>query len=125
MDKKNPMIKSEDVDYDLSNHAGKGLIANKFIPSGTFLHVTHIKVRVMQNFGEETQVTPPQWVNVPPNHFYNHSKIKENCCVITELSGEMFLKKLMTTQDINSGEEIFVDYTQDLDLEQPVSGWKE
>ena len=53
---------------------------------------------------------------------YNHSKKKENSLSKTIDDNT---KILVTLKDIAAGEEIFVDFTKDKDLEQPEEGWEE
>ena len=91
---------------------GRGLIANTDLPSGTEIHVTHAWSEVVND-----------WVNLKPNCSYNHSKVNENCVVETISCPRH--KMLITLRDISKGEELFVDYTKDTDLEQPQEGWKE
>ena len=86
-------------------------MANRDIPSGHLVLVTHV-------WNDKYR----DWVNVNPNCLYNHSKINENSEIKTEKERH---KTLHTTKDIKEGEELFVDYTKDLDLEQPEEGWKE
>ena len=52
---------------------------------------------------------------------YNHSKLNEN----SELKTIDRAKILVTLKDIKAGEEIFVDFTKDKDLEQPEGDGKQ
>ena len=95
-----------------SSCEGKGLIANIDLPKGTEIHVTHAWSEAVND-----------WINLKPNCSYNHSKVNENCIVKT--TSKPKYKILIALRDITQGEELFVDYTKDTDLEQPQEGWKE
>ena len=99
------------VSFDASDCHGKGLIANEDIPKGRFIHVTHVWTSKYNT-----------WANVKPNCMYNHSKKKENSLSKTIDDNT---KILVALKDIMAGEEIFVDFTKDKDLEQPEEDWKE
>jgi SET domain-containing protein len=60
------------------------------------------------------------WINIKPNHMYNHS-VKANCSSVTKDK----VKYLVALSDIKKGDELLVDYTKDRDLEQPQNGWVE
>ena len=60
------------------------------------------------------------WINLTPNNQNNHSKERENCKIVTD----GLTKGLVTLRNIIAGEELLVDYTKDLELEQPEPGWK-
>ena len=108
-------VMSEDVEFSTSNIHGKGLLVNKDVEEGSFIHVTHVHKDLCELANCENT-----WINLHPNHLYNHSKKNENCKVVTE----GLTKGLITTKHIPSGQELLVDYTKDKDLEQPQSGWK-
>ena len=91
---------------------GKGIFSNIDIKKGQNLFVTH---HASSSFDVEKTT---MWTNLSPNFLYNHS-YDPNCASITK--GK--IKYLVTLRDIASGEELLVDYTQDLDLEQPQSDW--
>tara|TARA_Y100000004_G_scaffold158932_1_gene185524 strand:+ start:4115 stop:4423 length:309 start_codon:yes stop_codon:yes gene_type:complete len=101
------------VKYDKSSCHKNGLIATQDIPNRTFIHVTHV-------------YRDWSWINITPNCLYNHSIVNENCKIktITNEYGVKF-KQMFALRDIKEGEEIFVDYTKDSDLEQPQKNWKE
>jgi|TARA_R110000824_G_scaffold36926_1_gene114077 SET domain-containing protein len=98
------------VIFEKSECHGKGLIAGQDIPRGKILHVT-------QTWSSKHNI----WINVKPNCMYNHSKLNEN----SELKTIDRAKILVTLKDIKAGEEIFVDFTKDKDLEQPEGDWKQ
>ena len=77
---------------------------------------------IFKNIGD----FPPEWINITPNCLYNHSIVNENCKIktITNEYGVKY-KQMFALRDIKEGEEIFVDYTKDSDLEQPQRNWKE
>jgi len=88
---------------------GVGLIANKNLSQGEPIHITHAW---SDRYDE--------WVNIIPNCLYNHSQVKENC----EIKTHKPLKTLYVLKNIKKGEELFLDYTKDTDLEQPEKNWK-
>ena len=98
------------VSYKASDCHGKGLIVNEDLPEGKFIHVTHVWTNKYNT-----------WTNVMPNCMYNHSKVNEN----SEIKTIDNTKILVTLKKIAAGEEIFVDFTKDKDLEQPEKDWKE
>ena len=85
---------------------GNGLFAKDFIPEGELIHLT-------QFYNDQHG-----WINVVPNCMYNHSS-KANC----KIQGGAAVKNLVSYVEINKGEEILVDFTQDADLEQPEDSW--
>tara|TARA_R110000824_G_scaffold401660_1_gene613451 strand:+ start:1583 stop:1921 length:339 start_codon:yes stop_codon:yes gene_type:complete len=99
---------------------GNGIFAIEDIQKHTELFETHL-------------LDEPLWINIKPNCSYNHSKDNENCSSVTknvphivdgnELPAKR-IKFLVALSDIKKGEELFVDYTKDRDLEQPHQGWK-
>lgn len=99
------------VSFGASDCHGKGLIANEDIPSGEFIHVTHVWTKKYNT-----------WANVKPNCMYNHSKANENSEIKTIDNNT---KILVTLKKIDAGQEVFVDFTKDKDLEQPEESWKE
>ena len=88
---------------------GTGLFSLCDIEEGTPLFITHMKAPEIEGV----------WINLNPNCMYNHSKAA-NCISKTE-GGRKFL---VTKTGIKTGEEILVDYTEDLDLEQPQKNWE-
>jgi len=88
---------------------GYGLFVTSRIKKGVNIHPTHAR---------DVEIG---WINLTPNYKYNHSKINENCKMVTENN----TKFLVSLRDLSVGEEIFVDYAKDLDLEQPIDGWVE
>jgi len=99
-----------------SNRHGKGLFAKTEIEKNTLIHVTHV---------HRDLVSDPDcnndWINLLPNHKYNHSKEYRNCKIVTE----GLTKGLVTIADIKEGQEILVDYGEDESLEQPEEHWKQ
>ena len=86
---------------------GKGIFATEKLQENQVLFETHTKT-----------CGDIQWVNLLPNHLYNHSTYPN--------SSSMTLgnfKYLVTLRDIEVDEELLVDYTKDTDLEQPKSDW--
>lgn len=100
---------SDDLCFKKSPVDGNGLFSVGKIEEGTVIHPTHFR---HIKYG---------WINLVPNYKYNHSKINENCKIVTENN----TKFLVAIRDLSPDEEIFVDYTKDLDLEQPMNGWRE
>ena len=90
---------------------GVGLFAKENIPKGFIIHATHY-------YHEKHQ----QWVNITPNYKYNHSKLRANCEILTQ--EKPAAKALSSLREINKGEELLVDYTQDNILEQPEDSWE-
>tara|TARA_R110000824_G_scaffold9415_3_gene42080 strand:+ start:894 stop:1208 length:315 start_codon:yes stop_codon:yes gene_type:complete len=90
---------------------GSGIFALDKIPSGTELFQTH----VLDN--DDMKI----WGNMKPNCLYNHSKTNANCASKTRNR----FKFLVSSRDIEKGEELLVDYTKDKDLQQPKEGWEE
>jgi hypothetical protein len=102
------------VSFEESSCQGKGLITVRKLRQGEVVHITHV--------WSDKYV---DWINVEPNCLYNHSKTRENSEVKTfEIRGEKY-KMLYALKEIEKGEELFVDYTKDTDLEQPEKNWKE
>jgi SET domain-containing protein len=96
------------VTYKKSFCEGSGLIADKDIEPNTFVFITHARHPKLR-----------MWVNITPNCLYNHSKEKENCKIVTVKNA----KNLHTIKEVEKGQELFVDYTKDMDLEQPKENW--
>ena len=96
---------------------GTGLFSLCDIEEGTALFITHMRD---PDWSEDMPEDWSGWVNLTPNCMYNHSKAA-NC--ISKTEGRR--KFLVTKKDIKSGEEILVDYTEDLDLEQPQENWED
>ena len=94
---------------------GHGLFAIADIEKDTLLHVTHVHKELINK-----EYISCEWVNLKPNNRYNHSKEKENCKIVTD----HLTKGIVTLRDITQGEELLVDYTKDLTLEQPECDWK-
>ena len=86
---------------------GHGLIANARIPKGTNLGMTH---KVNEN---------NQWEKLIPIGDYNHS-YKPNAIILNKEG----YKELVTTEDLDVGDEIVVDYTKQTDLQQPDPLWE-
>jgi len=93
----------------------KGLFAISDIEKDITLHVTHVHKELVDYVGALCS-----WINLTPNNQYNHSKERENCKIVTD----GLTKGLVTLRNIIAGEELLVDYTKDLELEQPEPGWK-
>lgn len=89
---KNLTIKNSSID-------GLGLFATEFIPSGTFLGMTHI-------YDERF---PDNYIRLPLGGFFNHSKNPN--CEIKESSEILKHLRLYTIVDINPGDEITAYYT--------------
>ena len=85
---------------------GRGIFATDNLKEGDIVgvsHVTHDRI----------------WYQVfPIGIFYNHSKTP-NCVVKTEDNVNL----LITNRDIEKDEELTVDYTKQLYLEQPTGDW--
>jgi hypothetical protein len=115
---------------------GSGLFATEDIGEGVTLFQTHYRKKT----GLSCETHTARWHNMSPNCQYNHSKKNANCRSKTisthecpecghvkqhcEASGPG-AKVLVTLREIQKGEELLVDYTKDLDLEQPEEGWSE
>ena len=84
---------------------GEGVFATQNIPANKRLFQTHA-------------LDDDVWINIKPNCMYNHSK-NANCESITEGG----YKLLVCTVEIQTGEELLIDFTKDKDLEQPQEGW--
>ena len=85
---------------------GRGLFTAEDLRGGDIVGVSHV---VYNNI----------WYQVVPiGLFYNHSS-DPNCIVKTE--GDINL--LVTNKDIYKDEELTVDYTKQLYLEQPTGDW--
>ena len=76
---------------------GLGLFTNIDIKKNTFIGVTHIRDEQFEN----------KYIRTPLGGFFNHSK-KPNCEAIYD--GDFI--KIKTLININSGDEITVDYTK-------------
>ena len=86
---------------------GRGLFTTDDLKNGDVIGVSHV---VHDNF----------WYQVfPIGIFYNHSE-NPNC--IVETKGNINL--VIASRDIVSDEELVVDYTKQLYLEQPGKDWK-
>lgn len=86
------------------NH--RGLFTDENLNKGDFIGVSHV---VYDNF----------WYQVVPiGVFYNHSR-KSNCIVETKNNVNL----LIADRYIHKGEELIVDYTKQLYLEQPTEDW--
>tara|TARA_A100001515_G_C4570326_1_gene209511 strand:+ start:444 stop:743 length:300 start_codon:yes stop_codon:yes gene_type:complete len=96
-------------EYKKSPIHGNGIFATEKIKPEQKLFQTHV---IAHGFDLE-------WVNIKPNCMYNHSK-NANCKSVTEGS----YKFLMSITEIQIGEELLVDFTEDKDLEQPQKDWK-
>jgi len=136
------------VTFKKSGCQGSGLIANEDIGKGEFIHITQIWLKEQNHWGdvmpncmynhskknENSEIKTlglifsekgePISINKPfievgitPPHGYEDSS--------DEYSVSWGGKSLYTSKEIKAGEEIFVDYTKDKDLEQPRGGWKE
>ena len=91
---------------------GDGLFAKEDIDSGVVIHVTHVD-------DSEGAQNPRAWICLTPNYKYNHSSEGANCEIVTEGN----TKGLKTLRAIKKGAELFVDYTKDKELEQPLPQW--
>ena len=98
------------INLKKSSVHGLGLFATERITKGTTIHTTHFKH------------PPDGWINLVPNCRYNHSEVNENCEIITLESPQ--IKQIRSLVDIPEGQELFVDYTKDPDLEQPIESWE-
>ena len=76
---------------------GLGLFATKEIKANTFIGITHIRDEQFEN----------KYIRTPLGGFFNHST-KPNCKAI--YNGDFI--KIITVTNINSGDEITVDYTK-------------
>ena len=97
-----------------SSRHGKGLFARTDIAKDTFIHVTHVHRDLIEYAGCENT-----WINLIPNHRYNHSEKHNNCKIVTE----GLTKGLITISDVREGQELLVDYSEDKSLEQPEGFW--
>ena len=93
---------------------GVGLFVRKEIQANVFIHETHLHKSLFKTFDPKVDL-----VNIKPNCLYNHSKKYENSKVVTEGP----IKKLYTIKKLKKGSEIYVDYTKDKELEQPLDSW--
>ena len=85
---------------------GRGLFTTNDLNEGDIIGVSHV---VYDNI----------WYQVGPiGLFYNHSS-DPNCIVKTEDN----INLLVTNKDIYKDEELTVDYTKQLYLEQPTGEW--
>ena len=94
-------------DLQQSKVHGKGIFATEKLGENKILFETHTKTSGAL-----------KWINLVPNCSYNHST-KPNCRSMTLGN----FKYLVTLREIEVGEELLVDYTKDMDLEQPKSDW--
>lgn len=99
--------KTEYCSLGPSKIQGHGLIARTKIPKGTCLGITH---KVNEN---------NQWEKMIPIGDYNHS-FKPNAIILNKEG----YKELVTTEDLDIGDEIVVDYTRQKDLQQPDPLWE-
>ena len=85
---------------------GKGLFTTDNLKEGDIIGVSHVTYDKV-------------WYQVfPIGIFYNHSK-KPNCVIKTKDNVNL----LIANEDINKNEELVVDYTKQLYLEQPREDW--
>ena len=85
---------------------GRGVFTTDALKEGDIIGVSHVTYN-------------RDWYQVVPiGLFYNHSS-KPNCIIKTEDD----INLLVTIQDIDKDEELTVDYTKQLYLEQPVGDW--
>jgi len=103
------------VELLLSDIDGHGLFANTDLEKNVFIQVTHVH-KDLANLKDSENT----WINLTPNCLYNHSKKNENCEIITD----GLTKGIITITDIGRGDELLVDYTKDIDLEQPEDDWQ-
>jgi len=87
---------------------GYGLIVRKFVPAITNLGTTH-------------KLVEGSWKMLRPLGNYNHSKKNVNAKIIKKPNK----KEMVVVKDLQPGTEVLVDYTQQPDLQQPNSNWKE
>jgi len=87
---------------------GNGVIATKFIPKGTCLGTTHKKHE-------------SRWEMLKPLGNYNHSSTQVNAVIMKQPTH----KEMVSIKDLYPGDEIFVDFRGQPDLEQPQQGWSE
>ena len=89
-----------------SNIHGKGLFTVDRLKEGDVVGVSHVSYDRV-------------WYQVfPIGIFYNHS-ITPNCIVTTDDNVNL----LVANRDIEKNEELTVDYTKQLHLEQPKEDW--
>ena len=89
-----------------SNIHGKGLFTVDRLKEGDVVGVSHVSYDRV-------------WYQVfPIGIFYNHS-IKPNCIVRTDDNVNL----VVANRDIEKDEELTVDYTKQLHLEQPKEDW--
>mgnify|MGYP003122194747 CR=1 FL=1 len=89
-----------------SNIHGRGLFTTDSLTEGDVIGVSHVTYERV-------------WYQVfPIGIFYNHSK-NPNCIIKVEDN----LNLLITNRDIEKDEELIVDYTKQLHLEQPREDW--
>lgn len=86
-----------------------GLFADRDIKKGEFIHHTHV-----HHYGLK------RWVNLSPNYKYNHSSKNDNCEVI---EGNRCMK-MIALKDIKKGEELLVNYQNNVKLESADSEWE-
>jgi len=85
---------------------GRGIFTTDGLKEGDIVGVSHVAYDRV-------------WYQVfPIGIFYNHSK-NPNCIVKTENN----INLLVTNRDIEKDEELTVDYTKQLYLEQPTGDW--
>ena len=85
---------------------GIGLFTRKYLTCGDIIGVSHVTYNEIW------------YQTVPIGLYYNHSS-EPNCIVKTE--GNINL--LIANKDIYQDEELTVDYTKQLYLEQPTGDW--
>ena len=96
----------KNVHVGKSNIHGRGLFTTDSLNEGDIIGVSHVTYERV-------------WYQVfPIGIFYNHSK-NPNCIIKVEDN----LNLLITNRDIEKDEELTVDYTKQLHLEQPMEDW--
>jgi len=89
-----------------SNIHGRGIFTTDGLKEGDVIGVSHVSYDRV-------------WYQVfPIGIFYNHS-LKPNCIITTDDNVNL----LVTNRDIDKDEELTVDYTKQLHLEQPKEDW--
>jgi len=96
----------KDIYIGNSNIHGKGLFTANRLKEGDVVGVSHVSYDRV-------------WYQVfPIGIFYNHS-LEPNCTVTTDNNVNL----VVTNRDIDKDEELTVDYTKQLHLEQPKEDW--
>ena len=89
-----------------SNIHGKGIFTTDGLKEGDMIGVSHVSYDRV-------------WYQVfPIGIFYNHS-LEPNCIVTTDNNVNL----VVANRDIDKDEELTVDYTKQLHLEQPKEDW--